>query len=170
MKKKKQQTAPPIEEALPMEPLLEEKISLFFQGLFINLWLPALIILICGFLWIGFDLFRLHRSAPLRTLQLLYERLRRLARPVIGYSLKSQTAHAYSLALMERLSALKVSPRTQNLLVPAYDEIRQITELFLRSLFSPLPPTHMEVKGAIKSWSRLRWRLILANILRVGNK
>ncbi len=167
---KQQQTAPPIEEALPMEPLLEEKISLFFQGLFINLWLPALIILICGFLWIGFDLFRLHRSAPLRTLQLLYERLRRLARPVIGYSLKSQTAHAYSLALMERLSALKVSPRTQNLLVPAYDEIRQITELFLRSLFSPLPPTHMEVKDAIKSWSRLRWRLILANILRVGNK
>jgi hypothetical protein len=65
---------------------------------------------------------------------------------------------------------MKVSPRLQNWLVPARIEIEQLTELFSNSLFAPLPPTRTDVNVAIRNWSRLRWRLLLANILRFLNK
>jgi hypothetical protein len=100
----------------------------------------------------------------------LYRRLRRLARPVTGHALRNQTAHSYAFALIQRLSALTVSPRLQNWLAPAQNEIEQLTELFSNSLFAPLPPTRAEANDAIRSWSRLRWRLLLANVLRIKNK
>jgi hypothetical protein len=53
--------------------------------------------------------------------------------------------------------------------MPSHIEINELTELFSRSLFAPLPPTRAEANDAIKIWSRLRWRLTLANILRIKN-
>jgi hypothetical protein len=95
----------------------------------------------------------------------LYKRLRRLARPVAGYASRNQTALSYSLALIERLSTIKTFPRLQNWMVPSYDEISQLTDLYSLSLFAPSPLTRGEANGAIKTWSRLRWRLLLANLL-----
>lgn len=89
----------------------------------------------------------------------------RLARPVTGYASKDQTAYSFSLALTKRLSAIKTSTLLQNRLTPAQNEINQLTELFSRSLFAPSLPTRTEAKKAIKTWSRLRWRLLLANVL-----
>ncbi len=60
--------------------------------------------------------------------------------------------------------------RLQKWLRPSHNEIDQLTDLFSRSLFAPFPPTHAEANGAIKTWSRLRWRLMLANVLRIKNK
>lgn len=90
--------------------------------------------------------------------------MRRLARTVTGYASK-QTAHSYSSDLVQRLSALEVSPRLQNWIAPSRNEIKRLTELFSRSLFAPLPPTRAEAHNAIKIWARLRWRLALANLL-----
>jgi transglutaminase-like putative cysteine protease len=166
----KYEATAPMADALPKDQSFWGRFVYFFQSLYTNAWRPVLIISVCGFLWIGFDLFRLNRLAPMQTIQLLYKRLHSLARPVTGHSSRSQTAHAYAFALTQRLSVLKVSPRLQNWLAPAHDEIGQLTELFSRSLFAPLPITHAEAKNAIKIWSCLRWRLILVNILRVGNR
>ncbi len=141
-----------------------------FQSTFKNAWLPALIILICSFLWIGFDSLRLNRIDPSQAIQLLYQRLRRLARPVTGHASKDQTAHSFSQALIERLSAIKTSTLLQNWLSPAQNEIIQFTELFSRSLFASSLPSRAEAKDAIKTWSRLKWRLLLANVLRNKNK
>lgn len=166
----KVESTEPITEAPPVDQSAEGKFGLFFQSIFIRAWFPALVIFIFGLLWIGFDSFRLNRLAPSRTAQLLYRRLRRLARPVIGRASRNQTAHSYAFALIQRLSALTVSPRLQNWLAPARNEIEQLTELFSNSLFAPLPPTRAEANDAVKSWSRLRWRLLLANILGIKNK
>jgi transglutaminase-like putative cysteine protease len=166
----KDESAAPTAETLPAEQSLEGKFALFLQNRFTNAWLPALIIFVCGLLWIGFDSLRLNRIAPPQTIQILYRRLRRLARPVTGRALRNQTAHSYALALIQCLSALKVSTHLQNWLAPAQNEIEQLTELFSRSLFAPLPPNRVDANEAIKTWSRLRWRLLLANILRIRNK
>ena len=137
----------------------------FIQHTFENSSIPIILLFVCGFLWIGFDLVRLNRIAPSDTIQLLYKRFRRLARPLTGYASRNQTALSYSQFLIERLSAIKTSARLQNWIKPSYGEIDQLTELFSHSLFAPLSPTREEAKSAIKTWSRLRWRLMLANVL-----
>jgi transglutaminase-like putative cysteine protease len=163
-------SATPVTETLPEEHSSGEQFASFIQSIFTKAWFPVIVIFVCGLLWIGFDLFRLNRLDPARTAQLLYRRLRRLARPVTGHASRNQTAHFYASNLIQRLSALKVPPRLQNWLAPAKDEIEQLTALFSNSLFAPLSPTRMEASAGIKSWSRLRWRLLLANILQVIKK
>jgi transglutaminase-like putative cysteine protease len=155
----------PVVETSPGGLSLGNKFAPFFQRIFNNALLPTLLILICGFLWIGFDALRLTRLDPSRTIQLLYKRLRRFARPVTGYASKDQTAHSFSLSLIEKLSAINTWRFLQNWLAPSRNEINQLTELFAFSLFTPRPPTRADSKDAIKVWSRLRWRLVLANML-----
>ena len=162
------ESAAPMAEASPTRHFLSGKFASFFRSVFNNAWLPALLMLTCGFLWIGFDFLRLTQADPSRTIQLLYQRLRRLARPVTGHASKDQTVHSFSLALIERLSAIKTSTLLKNWLVPSQNEINQLTELFSRSLFAPSLPTHAEAKEAIKTWSRLKWRLLLADVLRIN--
>jgi len=147
-----------------------QKFAPFLQNILTRAWFPVFIILFCGLLWIGYDSFRFSRLDPSRTTQLLYGRLRRLARPVTGFASRSETAHSYAFVLIQRLSSMQVSLRLQNWLMPARVEIEQLTELFSNSLFAPLPPTRADVNVAIRNWSRLRWRLLLANILRFLNK
>ena len=144
---------------------LKEMFPFLFQYELKNILLPAAFIFACILLWIGFDSLRLKRIEPAQTIQLLYKRLRRLARPVTGYASKNKTAHSYSFDLVQRLSALEVSPRLQNWIAPSRKEIKLLTELFSRSLFAPLPPTRAEAQNAIKAWSSLKWRLALANLL-----
>ena len=149
----------------PVERSVQERFAEFFQHVRSNTWIPVAFIIVCGILWIGFDSLRLIRMDPSRTIQLLYKRLRRLARPVTGYASRNQTALSYSHALIERLSAIKTSARLQNWITPSHKEISQLTELFSHSLFAPSPITRADANDAIKTWSRLRWRLLLVNVL-----
>jgi transglutaminase-like putative cysteine protease len=160
----------PMVDAVPTERSSAEQFSSFFQNISINAWLSVLLMVGFSLLWIGFDTFRLNRLTPSRTIQLLYMRLRRLARPIAGRSSRNQTVYSYASDLIQLLSSFETSPSLQSWLIPAHHEIGKLTELFSRSLFAPQPPTRAEAKGAIRDWSHLRWRLILANVLRVLNK
>jgi hypothetical protein len=75
-----------------------------------------------------------------------------------------QTAHQYASTLTAQLLSLSTQPRLQNWLAPSYAEINKLTELYSQSLFAPSPLTHADVVNAAKIWSRLRWRLLLANV------
>jgi len=160
----------PAPEVLPKKQPLKVRFAAFFQSALKNTWFPVILIFFCGLLWIGLDFLRLHQIDPSRTIQILYKRLRRLARPVTGYASKNQTAHAYAFTLIQRLSAIEASSRLQNWIAPSHNEVNQLTELFSRSLFAPFPPTRAEAKQALKCWSRLRWRLLLASVFRFTNK
>jgi transglutaminase-like putative cysteine protease len=160
----------PMAENVPMEGPSTGQLPHFLQTIFAKAWFPVLLIFVCGLLWIGFDSFRLSQLDPSRTIQLLYGRLRRLAQPVTGHAPRNQTAYSYALNLVQCLAVFETSPRLQTWLVPAHQEIEKLTELFSRSLFAPQQPTHADAKNALRSWSRLRWRLILANVLRIVNK
>lgn len=166
---KNELTAPTL-ETVSTDLSLEEKLASFFQRTFKHAWLSVPLILLCGFLWLGYDSMRLNRIDPSQTIQLLYKRLRRLVRPITGIPAKDQTAHSFSLTLIERLTTVKIPARFQNWVTPSRNEIIQLTELFSNSLFAPYPPTRAEARAAIKTWSRLRWRMVLANMLRNKNK
>ena len=165
--KEKNNSTTPAELALPTEPSIKERFALSIQVTYKNIWLPVLFVFSCGLLWMEFDSLRLVRIDPSQTIQLLYKRFRRLARPITGTASKNQTANSYAFILIQDLSPFETSSRLQKWIRPSHDEINQITEFFSHSLFAPLPPTRADANGAIKIWSRLRWRLILANVLRI---
>jgi transglutaminase-like putative cysteine protease len=155
------------EQVLQQSRSLSEQVATLFQRAAARIWLPAVFLTAIILAWIGWDSLRMIRLEPSQVIQLLYKRLRRLARPVSGIVPVSQTAQEYAYVLTALLSALKARPRMQNLLSPSYAEIHQLTELYSRSLFASAILTHAEVRNAVKTWSRLRWRLMLANILRI---
>lgn len=152
-------------EPQPVARSLAEILTPLLQRTVARIWLPALILFIFGFLGMGIDSFHLARLDPSKKIQLLYGRFRRLAQPVTGYAPKSQTAHAYAFTLTQQLSSIQFSPRFQNWLAPAQHEIDLLTELFSRSLFAPQHPSRAEAEDALRNWSRLRWRLLLASVL-----
>ena len=154
--------AGPSTEAVQTNAPFTERFTTLFRGL--NLWIPALSVVVLLISWIGWDSLRVARLEPGRAIQLLYARLRRLARPVSGTASMDQTAHQFASALGTRLSVLADRPRLGKWLSPSHSEVDELTELYARSLFAPAPPTRMEARGAVEVWSRLRWRLILANL------
>ena len=160
----------PSPQAQPVEKPSSGRLASFIQSVFAKARFPALILFVCGLSWVAFDSFRLNRLAPSRTIQILYNRLRRLARPITGQPSRNQTAYFYASNLIQRLSAFEMSSRLRNWLAPSRNEIETLTELFLRSLFAPQPSTRSDANTALRNWSRLRWRLILANMLRAINK
>ena len=153
-------------ETQPAEQPFAESIALFLQSVLARVWLLILGLFIFTLLWIGYDSIRVARLDPSQTIQLFYWRFRRLARPVTGSASSSQTAHAYAVELLQHLDSVKVPSRFQNWFTPARYEIKQLTELFSRSLFAPLSPTRAEANDVTRIWSRLRWRLLLASVLK----
>lgn len=158
--------AAPEVETQPAEQPFAESIALFLQNVLARAWLLVFGLFIIGLLWIGYDSIRVAKLDPSQTIQLLYWRFRRLARPVTGSASSSQTAHAYAVELLQQLDFVKVPSRFQNWFTPAYYEIKQLTELFSRSLFAPLSPTRAEANDVTRIWSRLRWRLLLASVFK----
>ena len=148
-------------DSQPEEDQAQNKFTLPLQ----NIWASIFALLAVASIGIGIDTLRLKRIPPAQTIQILYKRLRRLARPVTGYASKNRTAYLYSSDLIRSLSALDASPRLQNWLAPARNEIELLTELFSRSLFAPTEPSRAEAEQAIQAWASLQWRLALANLL-----
>jgi transglutaminase-like putative cysteine protease len=162
-------TATLAETGLPTGPSFKERFALSFQGTLKNMWFPVLFIFSCSLLWVGFDSLRLVRIDPSQAIQLLYKRLRRLARTITRYASEEQTANSYAFTLIQDLSTFETSSRLRKWLMPSHNEIDQLTELFSLSLFAPYPPTRADANSAIRIWSRLRWRLMLAMYLRYVN-
>jgi len=146
----------------PFKPFNGRFVS-FFRGL--NLWPLAGSLIVVMLIWIVLDSLHVTRLDPARALQLLYRRLRLIARPLIGIASRDQTVHQYASTLIARLTSISARPRLQNWFSPSQNEIDQLTELYSQSLFAPSPLTHADVVSAAKIWSRLRWRLLLANIV-----
>ena len=50
-------------------------------------------------------------------------------------------------------------------LIPAPDEIKQLTELYLQETYSAHPITKDERTVAVKVWRKLFWRLLYARVI-----
>jgi len=149
---------------------LDLKFILFWRGLLSSVWLPTAFAVLLALLWIGTDPMRLSRLTPTEAIRRIYQRLRRLADPISGAAPMDQTAHEYASALIAQLNILASWSQSHKWLTLSEIEINMLTEIYARSLFAPSIPTHAEIYGAIKTWSRLRLRLSLADILIIWSR
>jgi hypothetical protein len=162
-----QGNTPTPELVVPQRKSFGDQASIFFQRMLSKAWIPFSILLIAVLGWILWDAIRIQRLDPAPTLQLLFQRLRRLARPISGAVPPDQTATQYAWGLTGKLSALKTPERAQAYLSPAVQEVHQLADLYSRSLFAPTIPNRLETQNALRTWSRLRWRLMLASLLMI---
>jgi hypothetical protein len=163
------ETAPPVPIASGPQGL-DLKFILFWRSLLSSVWLSAALAVLLALLWIGTDSLRLMRLDPTEAIRRIYQRLRRLARPLSGATPMDQTAHEYASALIAQLDMLASRPRSYKWLTRSKIEINTLTEFYSRSLFAPFMPTYAEIRGAIKIWSHLRLRVLLADILIVWSR
>ncbi len=131
---------------------------------------PTLGVLALLLLWILTEDLRLSLLPPPRAIRSLYRRLRRSARPVTGRLSADQTANEFAALLEGRLARIEGRPGLGRWLRPAPAELGLLTELYTRSLFAASPPGKTETRRAVWTWSRLRWRLWLANLLSIGRQ
>jgi transglutaminase-like putative cysteine protease len=155
------QVLTPAEVAEPAPPIAQQ-FTLFLQRL--NFMTPALILGFSLIAWFAWDTLHLAWLDPVRGMQVIYKRLRRLARPLSGPGLVNQTAHQYASALDQHLAGLATRPRLAGWLSPSSGELHQLTDLYTQSLFAPSPLTRTDVRSALRTWTRLRFRLLLANL------
>lgn len=125
--------------------------------------LGALVALtLAGFVWRTADDRRLRRMSPALAVEMLYQRLyrhgRRLAVPVeVG-----STPHEFAAGLAGRVLELAPDRRQEPEVSFVIRELRWLTDLYVRGLYSPHAPRAVEQTRAIRAWRRLRRQLWLA--------
>jgi hypothetical protein len=130
------------------------------------IWRPAGVALLLFLIWTGMRTLLPSRLEPTKSIDQLYRRLRRLARPVSGNPPLSQTVHEYASNLTGQLDVLQNQNRLNGwLLTPARTQVITLTDLYVKSLFSPRTPGRVDARAAARTWIDLSWRLILLNVV-----
>jgi transglutaminase-like putative cysteine protease len=154
----------PAELQAPPEPITARRARLNWAiGLGIGGGL--LVLTLAGFaIWWIVDAWRLRRLPPGAAVLDLYRRLYRYARWLGVGSREGDTPHEFAATLTLRLKELAQRHRGGRRLLPARREIRWLTELCARTLYSRHKPQVSEQAEALQVWSRLRRRLWLARL------
>jgi transglutaminase-like putative cysteine protease len=154
----------PAELQAPPEPITARRARLNWAiGLAIGGGLLALT-LGCLAAWWVVDAWRLRRLPPRAAVIDLYRRLYRHARGLGTGSREGDTPHEFATALALRLKELARGHRGGQRLLSAPDEIRWLTELCARTLYSRHAPKASEQSEAVQRWGWLRRRLLLARL------
>ena len=155
----------PAELQAPPEPITARRVRLnWTMGLVIGGGVLALA-LGCLAAWWVVDAWRLRRLPPGAAVIDLYRRLYRHARGLEAGFRQGDTPHEFATTLALRLKELAQGHRGGQRLLSALDEIRWLTELSARTLYSRHTPQASEQSEAVQLWGRLRRRLWLARLL-----
>lgn len=150
------------EQTQPVQSLNRPFFS-FFKN--INWLLPTLFVIIFLIIWIIWDIVSFIWLEPAFVIQRLYNRLRRLAQPLSGFSPPHETAHQYALALTQKIQSLHTSKYLQTSIYSSCIEVNQLTNLYSQSLFAPQPTSQQDAQIALRTWRRLRWKIMVLNLL-----
>ena len=108
---------------------------------------------------------RRRRNAPVETIAEIYRQVYRLGHPLTGETRHMYTPLTFAGSLEKRLGLLPTSKRLRTFLAPAKAEVAALTDLYVRAIYSPLPPTREETIQALRMWRRLIWRLRLMKMI-----
>jgi hypothetical protein len=116
--------------------------------------------------WFLIDRMLLLKHPPPVAVVSLYRRLLRQGRRLPFPLLPSQTPYEVSTGMGAELDRLLEGSPFHQVLSPGSDEIADLTEVYVQTIYSPTAPESAHQHDAIQTWSRLRWRLWLAKWLR----
>lgn len=128
----------------------------------ISFLLGALVLLV----WSLADRMLLFNHPPPIAVVSLYRRLLRQGRRLPFPLLPSQTPYEVSTGMGAQLDRLVEGSPFHQVLHPGSDEIADLTEVYVQTIYSPTPPGSAHQHAAIQTWGRLRWRLWLAKWLK----
>jgi hypothetical protein len=144
---------------------LAEQVMVFALRLEPRLWGLLATVFILLLIWTPATGLLLARFRPEHAVGRFFRGIRRMARPLTGPLPVSQTAHEYAAALSLQLDQLEKQKPLGRLIVPARDELVGLMDLYASSLFTLHKLDRGQVVKATWVWIRLRWRLLLANLL-----
>jgi transglutaminase-like putative cysteine protease len=109
------------------------------------------------------DTWRLHHLSPQALMATLYQRLHRHGRRLALPAQAGDTPYEFAQRLTERVSELARGRhrRLQPVLAPIDEEVRRLTNLYVRTFYSPHEPSNAERTEAVQTYHQLRRRLWL---------
>jgi transglutaminase-like putative cysteine protease len=115
----------------------------------------------------GLDALWLRVRAPGKTIKIIHGRMQRYARRILVPSRPGDTAYEFNDAFSQRITNLAENrPERASLLLPAKDELTQLTELYIKQQYTAKPIERADQWDAIWIWWLVRWRLLLARLWR----
>lgn len=163
--------APPeLSELDTLEPMVTEPLK---GSRFWWLGLPGGVLVFLGLMAIAWpiaDGWRLRRLRPTIVVAMLYQRLCRHGRGLGVPMWSGDTPYEFAASLAGRVSDLAKGRRWGGTLIPAAHEVRWLTDLYVRTCYSPHHPDITDQMQAIKTWQRLYRRLWLARVWRLSQK
>jgi transglutaminase-like putative cysteine protease len=117
--------------------------------------------------WLLIDDWRLARKQPREVLNLLYGRLYTQGRKLSVRNNPGDTALEYSSALLLCVSSLAPTKAREVVTRTTASDLNHLTELYLRSAYSPHAPDTVDRQIALQTYQRIRLRLSQAWIWRL---
>ncbi len=114
-----------------------------------------------GIGWINVDTWIMRRQPPEKVFAKIYSRLKRFSQHIGAPTKESDTPHEFLIGLKDHLVKIAKNNPFKKLVDPAPNEIDLLIEQIIRTAYSPNTQNPFERTLAIKTWSRLRWQLIL---------
>ena len=111
------------------------------------------------------------RMAPTVAIEILYRRMYRLARPLVGKPAHAETAHEFMSNLIQEVQGSEQRFRRSSSLLPK--DVKELTTIYQMSLFSNHPIGKRDVSRALHIWNRVFWSLRFQRIkhfIRMRNK
>ncbi len=166
-----QQQAPPSFEPTDLQPSTTRPAFVNNEA---SSWLPrwlsllvtsSLLSISLGFGLAWFSVWRLRQYTAAEAITVINRRLYRMSKSIQGSLQPEHTPYEFAAALTSQISVISSESRWQTRLMPAIDEIVQLTKLYVESLYSQKQAHTIDQTKAIELWQRLRWRLTLVWVI-----
>ncbi|MFQ6101480.1 MAG: transglutaminase domain-containing protein [Anaerolineae bacterium] len=120
------------------------------------------LLVLTAVVWSAVDGWRLRRLKPAAAVVTLYGRLQRHGRRLAAPTRAGDTPYEFATSLTKWVADLAREKRWGGgALTPAAQEVRRLTDLYVRVSYSPHLPDAADKAWAMQTWQRLRWRLWL---------
>ena len=104
------------------------------------------------------------RLVPAAAIERIYQTLYVLGRPLAGKRIQAETAQEFTDRLIHKIEETKKRSRLANLFSNSENDIELLTNIYYASLFSRHQTEKADAIRALKTWKRLRIRIIIARM------